>query len=172
MDRHRDILFLYLTSHGSRNARFSLWLPDVPMTDLDGATLESILNESGIENQVVVISACFSGGFIGPLQDDHRLIITAAASDRTSFGCSNEADYTYFGRAYFHDALDVTHSFIAAFDYAAKLVYQRETAAEFIPSRPQISAGPAIRPILEDYRRQLDAQLGTCRHQDARAGCL
>ena len=36
------------------------------------------LNDSGVKWKIVVISACFSGGYIEPLKDDHSLIVTAA----------------------------------------------------------------------------------------------
>jgi hypothetical protein len=33
------------------------------------------------------------------------LIITAAAADKPSFGCTDDADFTYFGRAFFDESL-------------------------------------------------------------------
>jgi hypothetical protein len=45
---------------------------------------------------VVIISACFSGVFIPPLEAPNRMILTAARPDRTSFGCSQSLRYTFF----------------------------------------------------------------------------
>ncbi len=144
MDRDNDVLFVYLTSHGSENHRFSLQLPPLRIADLEPTTLRQALDDAGIAWRVVVISACYSGGFIDALADERTLVITAAASDRTSFGCSDENDYTYFGRAYFEEALSRTDSFIEAFELAKASVTERETREGFTPSNPQISVGGAI----------------------------
>jgi hypothetical protein len=69
---------------------------------------------------VIVISACYSGSFIPALQSPETLIITASAADKTSFGC-NEADYTYFGRAFFDLAMREQSSMKKAFNQLNKL---------------------------------------------------
>ncbi len=58
-----------------------------------------------------MVSACYAGGFIEPLKDDRTLVITAADAHHTSFGCGAESDFTYFGKAYFDQALRATYSF-------------------------------------------------------------
>ncbi len=46
---------------------------------------------------VVVVSACHSGTFINDqTKKPNRIIMTAAAADRTSFGCGADDDYTYY----------------------------------------------------------------------------
>ena len=40
--------------------------------------LRAALDESGIRNRVIAVSACFSGGWIEPLATDSTLIMTAA----------------------------------------------------------------------------------------------
>ena len=47
------------------------------------------------------------------------MVITAAEATKTSFGCTDDADFTYFGRAFFDEALRQEHSLISAF-HAAK----------------------------------------------------
>ena len=66
-----------------------------------------MLDDAGIRNRVIVVSSCYSGTFVDALRDDDTLVMTASAKDRNSFGCSNEADFTYFGKAYFDEALRV-----------------------------------------------------------------
>ena len=144
MDRDEDVLFLYLTSHGSEQHRLSLQLPPIKLDDLDPATLRQALDDADISWRVIVISACYSGGFIDALANDRTLVITAAAKDRTSFGCSDENDYTYFGRAYFEQALNNTDSFVDAFALATAHVAEREQAEQITPSQPQISLGREI----------------------------
>lgn len=158
MDRDRDILFLYLTSHGSRDHKFSLDFGSMRFNVLDPFRLREILDESGIRRRVVVISACYSGGFIDALKDDNTLVITSAAADRTSFGCSNDADFTYFGKAYFHDALRSTNSFVEAFDLARPLIAQREGRENYEHSDPQIYVGAAMRDALAAFSRQQSAR--------------
>ena len=74
---------------------------------------------------MVVVSACYSGRFVEPLRDENTIVITAAAPDRTSFGCEAGRDFTYFGEAFFRDALARTASFTEAFEIARQLVTSR-----------------------------------------------
>jgi hypothetical protein len=159
MDKDRDVLVLYMTSHGSEDHRFSLSLWPLDFHEMDPKTLRSMLDESGIRNRVVIVSACYSGGFVEPLKDPDTVVITASASDRNSFGCSNEADWTYFGKAYFDEALRKTHSFTKAFDMAAPQIAERERKEGFDPSQPQISIGADIGRTLALLERQLDGRL-------------
>ena len=103
-----------------------------------------MLQDAGIKWRVIVVSACYSGGFIEPLRDDNSIVITAAAPDRTSFGCEAGRDFTYFGEAYFRDALAKTRSFTEAFALAKDIVARKEAAENLTPSLPQMWAGPAI----------------------------
>jgi hypothetical protein len=155
MDRDEDILFLFLTSHGSRDHRFSLDFYPMVFNELTPPRLREILDEAGIKRRVLVISACYSGGFVDALKDQHSLIITAAAPDRNSFGCSNEAEFTYFGKAYFDEALRETHSFIEAFDIAKPRIEEREKQSDHTPSDPRIFIGDAIRAPLAQLEREL-----------------
>jgi hypothetical protein len=152
MDRDNDVLFVYLTSHGSQEEGFSLNLPPLQLRELQPAELRAILDEAGIRWRVIVVSACYSGSFVKPLADDHTLVITAAAADRTSFGCADENDYTYFGRAYFEQALANTDSFIDAFARAREIVTEREKAEGETPSLPQISIGRDIAGKLKELQ--------------------
>jgi hypothetical protein len=115
-----------------------------------------MLDRSGIRWRVIVISACYSGSFIDALKDRRTLIITAASRNRTSFGCSNENDFTYFGDAYFNQALRHGSSFIGAFDEARRIIAAREREEELTPSQPQIYVGAAMKPALERLQAHLD----------------
>lgn len=157
MDRDEDVLFLYLTSHGSRDHRFYLNFWPLKFNPLDPETLRQMLDDAGIKRRVIVVSACYSGAYVDTLENENSLVISSAAADRTSFGCSNEADFTYFGKAYFDEALRQTDSFIEAFDIAAPRIAERERQNDYEPSGPRISIGTAIRPVLAEFaamRRQ------------------
>ena len=84
------------------------------------------MDRSGIRNRVIVISACYSGGFLDVLKDEYSLIMTAARRDRQSFGCGDTSVFTYFGEAYFVQALTREYSFIKAFYAAKRSIEQRE----------------------------------------------
>lgn len=146
-----DILLLYLTSHGGKTSgveadmgyRFDL-------RSIKPDLLAEMLATSGIKQRIVIVSACYSGTMIEPLQNPNTLIITAAAKDRTSFGCSDTADLTYFADAYLKQALPKTKNFITAFEEAKKLVAARETAEKVNQlSDPQIFIGENIGKILK-----------------------
>ena len=114
-----------------------------------GGMLKQMLDVSGIRWRVIVISACYSGGFIEPLKDSRTLIMTAADPDHTSFGCGADSELTYFGKAYFDEALRETRSLTAAFEQARKSIAAREGAQGFEPSNPQIFLGDEIAAKLD-----------------------
>lgn len=163
MDKERDILFLFLTSHGSKDHEFTLGQNGMDLRDLPAKELGALLKESGIRWKVVLISACYAGGFIDAVKDDHTLVMTAARHDRRSFGCSDDNDFTYFGRAYFKEALPKSNSFDEAFRKAESLVKEweikdikadgKEEAEEH--SFPQIHNPSAIQAYLKRWREQL-----------------
>lgn len=139
-----DLVFIYLTSHGSRTHELNLDQPRLQLADLPADELASLLEPLAERDKVVVISACYSGGFIPVLKDDKTLLMTAARADRVSFGCSEEADFTYFGRALFAEALQQTDDLQEAFELARAAVAEREQADGFEPSEPQIWAPAAV----------------------------
>jgi hypothetical protein len=148
MNADEDMLVLYITAHGDREHRLSAWQPPLELAPLTPTALARMLHDTGIKWRVVVVSACYSGGFVEPLRDDNTIVITAAAPDRTSFGCEAGRDFTYFGEAFFRDALAKTTSFIEAFEIARQLVTQREAAEHLPASLPQISVGRSIGAML------------------------
>ncbi len=157
MNRENDILFLYLTSHGSADQVLDV---ENGALELDGVTPEMVrgmLKKSAITWKVIVVSACYAGGFIEPLKDDHTLIITAADATHESFGCSNGEQYTWFGNAYFNDALRHTYSFTAAFARARETIRRWEKEQGETPSNPQIWAGPAMAEKLKALESRLAA---------------
>lgn len=143
MNTERDVLFLALSSHGSAN---SLAVSNRPLMlqDLAAADLAAALQESGIKWRVIVISACHAGSFIDELQNDNTIVITAAASDKTSFGCSDDRDLTYFGEAFYRDALPRAKSLREAFNAVRTDIAARETREGIDASDPQAFFGREI----------------------------
>lgn len=153
MDLDEDILFLVLSSHGSEGAQLSVQNGGLPLQQLSGPDLAAALRDAGIRWKVIVISACYAGGFIDSLKDERSIIITAAAADRTSFGCSDDRDLTYFGEAFFRDALPGATSLRDAFTRANTVIDVREKEEGVEASDPQAFFGSA----LESYLRHLES---------------
>jgi hypothetical protein len=92
----------------------------------------------------VIVSARHSGAFIEPLADPNTIVITASAAERTSFGCSDDRDLTYFGAAFFRDALPAAPDPEAAFRTAVERIAARERRIEVEPSEPQATFSPEL----------------------------
>ena len=154
MDTEQDILFLFLTSHGSSYLLSTKFYP-LGLNDLTADDLKEALAKSGIKWRVVVVSACYSGSFIDTLRDANTLVLTASSATANSFGCSDLADWTYFGKAYFDEALRRTYSFSDAFDTAVKSIAAREASEQLKASEPQMHMGARIRPLLQRLSERL-----------------
>lgn len=155
INRDEDVLVLYVTSHGSDKHELVVDFRPMRFAGVDPEHLKAALDDSGIRWKVLVISACYSGGFIDALKDERTLIITAASADRTSFGCGNESDATYLAQALFGDALRKTYSFEAGFGQARKTIEQWEREKGYTASEPQIYVGSEIRGKLAQIEQRL-----------------
>jgi len=155
MHADEDILFLFLTSHGSREHELYVNLDPLPLDQIAPEDLADALAKSEVRYRVIVISACYSGGFIDALKNDTTMVITAARADRTSFGCGTQSEITDFGRAFFVDGLNHNDSFEAAFDEASHLVDSWESRDDETHSYPQIEAGALIKQRLKAWRAGL-----------------
>jgi hypothetical protein len=146
MDRDEDVLVLALTSHGAPQGlavvagrRSSIISP---------RKLRKMIDASGARYRIVIISACYSGVFVPALANPHTLVITAAAANRPSFGCEEGATWTYFGDAFYNQALRRGAELDAAFAEAKRLVTDRERREGFKPSEPQIAGGSLVLGLL------------------------
>jgi hypothetical protein len=140
MDLDKDVLFLSISSHGSQEPVIAVSNSQFPFKDLTADDLSDAL---------IIISACYAGGFIDSLRDEHTIVIAAAAADRTSFGCSNDRDLTYFGEAFYRDALPEAKTLREAFETAKKAIALREHEEKVTPSNPQAYFGEAMEAKLE-----------------------
>jgi len=156
MNGDEDVLFLYLSAHGYEDHRLSAVQPPLELASLTPTALARLLQDAGIKWRVIVVSACYSGGYIEPLRDDNSIVITASAAERTSFGCETGRDFTYFGEAYFRDALARSRSFTQAFELAKAAVAKREAQEKLTPSLPQIWVGRALAARLQQPADQPD----------------
>lgn len=89
-----DACFAFVTSHGEERGFFLR----ADRRLFDPASLDRVLSAGcGSVPTVVVVSACHSGTFLtAAMRKPNRVILTAAAADRTSFGCGTGDQYTYY----------------------------------------------------------------------------
>lgn len=157
MNPEEDVLFLFITTHGDARHSLAFDLPPLQLAQLTPTALARMLNDSGLKWKVLVVSACYSGGFVEPLKDANTAIVTAADATSSSFGCAHGNDFTYFGRAFFNDALAHTFSLPEAFEAARRAVSERERTERLAPSSPQLWIGASIRDKLVSLERRLRA---------------
>lgn len=155
MDTSEDVLVLFLTSHGSEDHRLVVGLEPLPLKQIQPKDLRAALDDAGIRWRVVVVSSCYSGGFVDALRDPKTLVITASRADRTSFGCGSKSKITWFGKAFLTQALNQTADFERGFELASKQVREWELAEGQTASVPQIAGGWAIRKHLAEWRKTL-----------------
>jgi hypothetical protein len=130
---------MYLTSHGTREG--------IIIGDrlVDPAPIAARLDEScGDRPTVVIISACFAGQFIGPLKGPKRVVFTAARQDRSSFGCGEQNEYTFFDACVISE-FDKVGNFSELATKVDECVSAREKAMKVDPpSEPQFFIGPEV----------------------------
>ncbi len=143
MNKNEDVLLILMTSHGEPSG-FGLRLPNEAIAELTPNELATTLNNEGIKNSVVIVSACFAGVFVPPLANDNTIVLTAADAKNTSFGCAPERDWTYFGDAFFRQSVRPGRDFQRAFDNARLLIHGWELMDHATPSNPQGHFGPAL----------------------------
>ncbi len=154
IDVDQDVVMVYLASHGSRRHVLEVSLPPLELAPLTAPALRGLLDAAGIKWRIVVVSACYSGGFIDALQDDYTLVLTASQTDRASFGCGHQSDATFFGEALFQHGLAESDSLLSGFEAARARVAEREKAGGHTPpSNPQIFVGPEMAEKLKELDR-------------------
>ncbi|MES2584773.1 MAG: C13 family peptidase [Pseudomonadota bacterium] len=156
MDRQNDVLVVYLSSHGGADFKLATSHWPLEVAELTPQMLRSMLDEVGVRNRVLAVSACYAGGWIEPLTGDNTLVMTAADATHTSYGCGSRSELTFFGRALFDEQLRKTHSFEEAFAAAVPVIQQREIEGKKDDgfSNPQIAVGKDIRPVLRGLAQE------------------
>jgi Peptidase C13 family len=155
MKPDEDILLVYMTTHGDEDHNLLVDMDPLPLDQIGAQDLADILNNRPFKWKVVVVNACYSGGFVPALRGPGTLVLTAARADRSSFGCGSDSDITYFGRAWLVDALNRTPDFMTAFKQASGEIAQWEQKDKLTPSEPQIDAGTGIANQLALWRQHV-----------------
>jgi hypothetical protein len=154
MDRQEDALVLFTTSHG---APVGLYYNDGDNGYglISPNRLAAMLDGLGLRNRLLILSACYSGVFVPRLQSETSAIATAAAFDRTSFGCAAENDWTFFGDAMINHALRSAQPIADAFAQANGLISDWETKLRVQPSHPQWRVGAGAARWLAPLERRI-----------------
>jgi len=129
---------VYLTSHGAPEG--AVLGEDILPPSLLAAMID---DACPARPAIVVVSACFSGVFVKPLQREDRMILTAARPDRTSFGCSAEERFTYFDDCLFQ-SWPKAQTWAALFRGTETCVRAKETELGVVHSEPQAFFGSQV----------------------------
>jgi hypothetical protein len=144
MNPAEDVLILYATSHG---APYGVVYNDGDQGygAISPARLARLLDTLGIHRRLLIVSACYSGVFVPALSGPQTMIVSAASSDRPSFGCAAENDWTFFGDALVNRALRKPQPLGPAVTEALGLIAGWEQQASLNPSLPQQSMGDEVK---------------------------
>ncbi len=159
-----DVVVVYTTSHGTAAQGITFNDRARGQGTILPAQLKAMLDDAGVANRLVIVSACYSGIFVPRLADSRSVVISAAAADRSSFGCDPGNDWTFFGDALLNRAMRKAQPLSAAFDEARASVAGWEAADKFLASNPQISVGKDVAtwlgPIEARMPRKATAPVG------------
>jgi hypothetical protein len=154
MDRNEDVLVLYSTSHGEPDEGIIYKDMQRGAGIISPARLAGMLDELGFRNRLLMLQACFSGQFVPPLANSNTIVVTAAAADRSSFGCQAGNDWTFFGDALVNHAFRQPLPLDVQLRRATALISAAEERDHLLPSNPQVSMGSDTARWLD----QLDAR--------------
>jgi hypothetical protein len=155
IDAEDDVVMIYIASPTARNNQVAAEQPPLGLVELGPAGLKQLLDDAGIKWRIIVVAACYSGGFVEPLADEYTLVITSSGADAPSFGCDGRTPSNLFGDAFFQQGLGKSGSLEAAFEVAKARVRERESAAGYAPpSEPQWRLGEEMAQKLKSLRKR------------------
>ncbi|SEA20909.1 C13 family peptidase [Microbulbifer marinus] len=106
MDPEEDLLLVHLVSHGDENGDLVLKENKLPLNDISVEDGKQWLDGLRAQHQWLIVSACYSGLWKEALASPNRVVFTSAAPDRTSFGCGDDSEHTWFSAALYGEALN------------------------------------------------------------------
>jgi peptidase C13-like protein len=140
--RPGDHCLVFLTSHGERGT--GVWLARSDRALTPDELARALAHGCADVPTVVIVSACYSGGFAaGKMAKPNRIVLTAARGDRPSFGCQAHRTYNFFDECLL-GVLPVSPTWRAVFNEANNCVRRMEKALGVQPSEPQAYVGRAV----------------------------
>ena len=145
MARPDDKVVLLFSTHGAEDI-LSVNLNNKFLPHITSHWLNAALSDLRGAPTLLLLSACFSGSFVEPLRGPSRVILTAAARDRNSFGCQFESTNTYFVDALVNQPALLDQSLVQLMESAKVDIDGRERRMKLSPpSMPQMFVGNAAR---------------------------
>ena len=141
MDRNEDVLVLYSTSHGEPESGLQYRDLERGVGMISPERLAGLLDPLGFKNRLLILQACYSGQFVPALKSPGTIVVTAAAADRSSFGCRPGNDWTLFGDALINHAFRQPLPLDVQLRRAEALISAAEEKAGVTPSNPQVNVG-------------------------------
>ena len=135
-----EACLVFITSHGDENGVVLRAAKGM----VEPATLGNALDAGcGTRPTVVIVSACHSGIFLTPaMRRPNRVVLTAAAAARVSFGCGAGDQYTYYDQC-------LLQQFDGATTWRALA-----TAARALRGEPRATHGREAAVAAADLRRR------------------
>ena len=131
---------VFITSHGAHGPGVYL----APRTEfLSPEDLDTALRAGcGAAPTVAIVSACYTGGFAGPpVAQPNRIVLTAAAADRPSFGCGAGRELAYYDQCLLGSLDSLPRDWRDVIGATDRCVTRLEAAEHEPPSNPQSYVG-------------------------------
>ncbi len=142
--RAEDKVVVLMSTHGNVDI-LSINIDNQYREPIRPVWLNQALTDLRGKPALVLLSACYSGSFVAPLSAPDRVILTAAAKDRASFGCDVQSSNTYFIDALVNQPAPLERSIVQIMERARTEVDERERRNRLSPpSRPQMFIGQAV----------------------------
>jgi Peptidase C13 family len=154
MARPQDKVVVLFSTHGNPNV-LTVNISNQYHPHVSPGVLNQWLADLRGKPTVLLLSACFSGSFLQPLSGPSRVILTAAAHNRSSFGCQFHSANTYFIDALFNKSDLRDQTLVDLMEQAKVSIDKTERDQKLSPpSLPQMFVGAtalswARRPIKE-----------------------
>lgn len=154
MDAEQDILFLLLSGTASKNNTFYLEQPGIDLEDMTGEELGVLLKSLPVKNKVIIVSSCFSGGFVKLFKNDNTTIIVSSAADKEAFECGGYRQNTRFIKTFFEQHFNEFNDFGQAFEATRNDLAEIEKQLGYIASDPLIFRPKAMIDKISIWREQ------------------
>ena len=126
---------------------------------------------------VAIVSACYSGVFAQPpMARPNRIVLTAAAADRPSFGCGAGAEYAFYDECLIRSLHSLPRDWPEVIADTGSCVAGLEARDKQPASMPQSAVGPAVARLpvpglTRTSRVSLDGAGDRCQSRPRPCGC-
>lgn len=141
--RTDDVVVLLVSTHGNKKV-LSVNAANKEFAPLTAHQLARALAPLGETPTLVLLSACYSGSFLPELMRDTRIVLTAASTDRTSYGCDFRSRNTFFIEEMFDRRFDASMSLRQLTARGHAQIAAREATLKLTPSDPRLRIGTKV----------------------------